>query len=68
MRNGNRDTHGFSIEDIARSYRTYEEWKPRDLHKVLNHELFVLTVPMRNGNNMQDAEGKAMVNAFLPYL
>ena len=35
---------------LQSSYRTYEEWKPRDLHKVLNHELFVLTVPMRNGN------------------
>jgi len=33
------------------SYRTYEEWKPSGLRNFRRGVLFVLTVPMRNGNS-----------------
>jgi len=35
------------------SYRTYEEWKLENI-KPLSNELYVLTVPMRNGNVSED--------------
>jgi len=50
------------------SYRTYEEWK-HILSLILSKSLImVLTVPMRNGNQM-DFLAIAIINKwFLPYL
>jgi len=38
-----------SHHHIIRSYRTYEEWKPTMLMQAIVY-VWVLTVPMRNGN------------------
>jgi len=45
------------------SYRTYEEWK--HAHQIINDEpsLFVLTVPMRNGNLTCKAYPSAVRNS-----
>ncbi len=38
--------------DICRSYRTYEEWKQRGCNRTVTAAVWVLTVPMRNGNHL----------------
>jgi len=52
---------------FSSSYRTYEEWKLiQDVY--LFYSLYVLTVPMRNGNSVYAAFWSAFVVKFLPYL
>ena len=50
-----------------RSYRTYEEWKRVIRKKRFAEGLWVLTVPMRNGNSPQQIILLSKAR-FLPYL
>ena len=49
------------------SYPTYEEWKQEVLFNVTDPELFVLILPMRNGNNLPSSFS-TMYFKFLSYL
>ena len=49
------------------SYRTYEEWKlPIRIRTAIISK--VLTVPMRNGNEVNNEKMKRKMGRFLPYL
>ncbi len=50
------------------SYRTYEEWKQKNSPANTGAILFVLTVPMRNGNSLSKHNGGDGMFWFLPYL
>ena len=52
---------------ILCSYPTYEEWKPRHVSKIIKL-IFVLILPMRNGNNVLWTFNPQMVEKFLSYL
>jgi len=41
----------FLVASYSRSYPTYEEWKPESERISLYSSVFVLILPMRNGNN-----------------
>jgi len=43
--------YDFVTSSISRSYPTYEEWKPKLNDIVNDFALFVLILPMRNGNS-----------------
>jgi len=49
------------------SYRTYEEWKHRWWCRACPHSVWVLTVPMRNGNDKLYPVSREGTK-FLPYL
>jgi len=49
------------------SYRTYEEWKLDTVVRVFLAQL-VLTVPMRNGNELPRYQPMNRKSKFLPYL
>jgi len=51
MRNGNFPEHYERIRPIIGSYRTYEEWKLEYSTGATITSDWVLTVPMRNGND-----------------
>jgi len=55
------------FKDILCSYRTYEEWKLYLVIYLLTASLFVLTVPMRNGNDGYVKKLGQFIR-FLPYL
>jgi len=52
---------------ITSSYRTYEEWKRSLVSLLFVGISSVLTVPMRNGNFLDDLQ-RLLVGKFLPYL
>jgi len=68
MRNGNRESFGYSIEELAGSYRTYEEWKQSFTRFKTSEIGKVLTVPMRNGNFDIVCDCDNRFFWFLPYL
>mgnify|MGYP007055983462 CR=1 FL=1 len=53
-------------QGIVGSYRTYEEWKLY-VNYLRIAEFHVLTVPMRNGNDLE-VRVKGNMIEFLPYL
>ena len=66
MRNGNRSLVSFYTVLPQGSYPTYEEWK-RFIKTYLTTYLFVLILPMRNGNeHMKDTSKETL--KFLSYL
>jgi len=52
---------------LSSSYRTYEEWKQFGNEATCRIWTVVLTVPMRNGNNLQNRP-YFLLQRFLPYL
>jgi len=67
MRNGNNGNLKIIKSRHPRSYPTYEEWKQEVLFNVTDPELFVLILPMRNGNTIEETE-KHTGFKFLSYL
>ncbi len=68
MRNGNKPYINTLVVGLTGSYRTYEEWKQVAKVFVASGASGVLTVPMRNGNFVCQADHIAEHYEFLPYL
>jgi len=56
------------LSKLYRSYRTYEEWKHGENELLTWKLLWVLTVPMRNGNPHRWKQYHHATFSFLPYL